>query len=228
MAAASRRSLRAKAGRHRTRLTGRLIRLSISEWKLANECRVLRHLTHYVTAQSMNENSSNIVARVGMALYRSEDWARPLAHFLGLETRTMQRIALAARERRPYPVRSEWLPILRDTLRNQAAHYDGLADEIDMLISTQSKTKETPIMALPEILKAAGGYVLLERGLPHGILKSDLFSAREKSGRRMEFRGQFTGAPTITREMVDGWVREGRLKAEDSSEDASVLYRPTG
>jgi len=138
----------------------------------------------------------------------------------------MQRIAQAAREERDYPVRVEWLTILRDNLRAQAAGYVGLADELDAMVAAAPSREAPQLTQLPDLLRAAGGYILWERAVPHGTLKSDFFSAREASGRPMIFRGQIHGIPVITHAMVDGWVREGRLQAEPPGPNANVVFRP--
>lgn len=48
-------------------------------------------------------HASELVARAGAAIYGAE-WQNPLARALGINERTMRRLAAAARDGEPYPV----------------------------------------------------------------------------------------------------------------------------
>lgn len=164
-----------------------------------------------------------LLDKVGLALFRTVAWAPQLAQYLGVPLRTMQRIAKAHREGRSYPVPPEWFVILRNNLRNQAAHYSILADELE---ERAANPTATPMEQIPELLAAAGGYIVWERAFPHGTLKADIYSPRDAGGHLMVFRGPLMGTPTLTRAQVEQWVREGRLLADPMQQSGFVVFKP--
>ena len=165
-----------------------------------------------------------ILDRIGIALFSNLFWAAQMAQFLGAPPRTMQRIAQAAREGRSYPVPPEWFVTLRANLRNRAAQFSSLADELDALVEKPASASPNE---LPELLSAKGGYICWERSFPHGALKADVYSAREADGRLLVMREPPSGIPAVTRAMVDAWVHEGRLKAGVPFADSVVIFWPT-
>lgn len=85
--------------------------------------------------EPMDNSGLKLIEKVGVSMYRTLDWAAPLARFLGVETRTMQRIGEAARVGRSYRVQRIWLTTLRDNLRAQARDYAAMADELEAAIA---------------------------------------------------------------------------------------------
>jgi hypothetical protein len=149
------------------------------------------------------------LGRIGLAMYGTEAWAAPMAQFLGVPLRTMQRISQAEREGRDYPIPAGWFDILRRNLRNRAQQFLNLADEVDQIADGEAVI---PKDGIPELLAASQQYVFLERGFPYGSLKADFYSARESDGRLLVDK-RFGGSPNVSSSMIDEWVRSGRLKA---------------
>lgn len=74
---------------------------------------------------------SELVADAGRALY-GDDWQNPLARLLGINERTMRRIAAAAREGEAYPVAPG---ALRDLLAELEQRRGALAEVAEAIRS---------------------------------------------------------------------------------------------
>lgn len=68
-----------------------------------------------------------LFAQAGEALFGPE-WKRPLAELLGMNERTVFRIAKAARDGEPYPVSPTLAAVLAGHLRTGAEQLRGRAD----------------------------------------------------------------------------------------------------
>jgi hypothetical protein len=165
-----------------------------------------------------------LLDRVGVALFRDLDWAPQLARFLGAPLRTMQRIAKAHREGRSYPVPQSWFEILHQNLRAQAAIYASLADELEARAAERTPPALTD---LPELLAAGGGYITWEHAFPHGPHKADVIQVRDIGGNLMVLRAEeAAGPPTVTRALLEQWVREERMTADPWHPSGYTLFKP--
>lgn len=73
-----------------------------------------------------------LFAQVGEALHGPE-WKRPLAVQLGMNERTVFRIAKAARDGEAYQINETLAPVLAKLLRERAADATALAKEAERL-----------------------------------------------------------------------------------------------
>lgn len=73
-----------------------------------------------------------LFAQAGQALFGAE-WKRPLAELLGMNERTVFRIAAAARDGTPYPIPASLGPALADHLRGRGVAARAEADAADRL-----------------------------------------------------------------------------------------------
>lgn len=64
--------------------------------------------------------SPQLFVEAGQALF-GDDWKNPLADALGMNSRTVRRIASAAREGEDYPINPGLAPALAELLRSSAA-----------------------------------------------------------------------------------------------------------
>jgi hypothetical protein len=69
-----------------------------------------------------------LFAQVGEALF-GDEWKRPLAALLGMNDRTVFRIAAAARDGADYPVNPDLGPVLAEHLAQRATQAEGQAKE---------------------------------------------------------------------------------------------------
>jgi|GEM_PF-5403251 len=73
-----------------------------------------------------------LFARAGRALF-GEEWQNPLADLLGMNQRTIRRIAKAAREGEDYPVNETLGPVLAEHLRTAVILAKARANEAEAL-----------------------------------------------------------------------------------------------
>lgn len=73
-----------------------------------------------------------LFARAGRALF-GEEWQNPLADLLGMNQRTIRRIAKAAREGEDYPVNETLGPVLAEHLRAAVILAKARANEAEAL-----------------------------------------------------------------------------------------------
>ena len=78
--------------------------------------------------------TADLFARAGRALF-GDEWQNPLADLLGMNPRTVRRIARAAREGEEYPVNETLGPRLAGLLRERAKEAKAQAKEADQLAS---------------------------------------------------------------------------------------------
>lgn len=74
--------------------------------------------------------TADLFARAGRALF-GDEWQNPLADLLGMNPRTVRRIAKAAREGEDYPVNETLAPVLADHLRSAATDAKARAKEAE-------------------------------------------------------------------------------------------------
>lgn len=71
----------------------------------------------------MTELTPQLVHRAGVALY-GDEWQAPVAALLGVNDRTIRRVAQAARQGTPYAVNQGWRPELAEALRKAALQHE--------------------------------------------------------------------------------------------------------
>lgn len=75
----------------------------------------------------------------GETLY-GEEWKQPLADLLGMNVRTVRRIAKAAKDGEPYPVHPSLAATLAEHLRNHAKRARTQAAEAELLADVLLET----------------------------------------------------------------------------------------
>ncbi len=76
----------------------------------------------------MTELTPDLVCRAGTALF-GEEWQAPTAALLGVNDRTIRRVASAARTGVPYAVNAGWRPELAEALRKASLQHELRARE---------------------------------------------------------------------------------------------------
>lgn len=72
-------------------------------------------MLHLTPMSDSTPHASELIAAAGAAIY-GDEWQNPLARDLGINERTMRRIAAAAKAGEPYPVAPGALADLQDLL----------------------------------------------------------------------------------------------------------------
>lgn len=81
------------------------------------------------------DTDADLVARTGRALY-GQEWQSPLARDLGVQLRTIQRIAAAALSGQDYPAAKALLGSLHNSVLQRALHLGELQGELQSRTST--------------------------------------------------------------------------------------------
>lgn len=71
----------------------------------------------------MTDLTPDLLCRAGIALHGRE-WQAPLAQTLGVNDRTIRRIAAAARQGEPYPINANWRGELVAALKKAALDHE--------------------------------------------------------------------------------------------------------
>lgn len=78
----------------------------------------------------MTDTNAQLVARAGQALYGERDWQSPLARALGVNLRTVQRVAKAAEDGEDYAAARAWLSDLAHLLDARGVEVARVAEAL--------------------------------------------------------------------------------------------------
>jgi hypothetical protein len=76
----------------------------------------------------MTDLTPDLFCRAGVALF-GEEWQAPVAALLGVNDRTVRRVAHAARNGAPYAINPGWRPELAEALRKASLQHELRARE---------------------------------------------------------------------------------------------------